>query len=385
MDPIADWLIDTSMSASGLPELLDGLCRRLVAEGLPVVRGNISLSIIDPAFRAKTCTWRPETGAEDGVIPHERENSDFQKSPIGAMFSAGQTMRHWLIDAASRREFPVLDDVAMLGATDYLAIMHPFASVDFGGLRGVALTLATSLPAGLDAAQLARLRRISDILAPIVYRLTLGDIAIALMDAYVGPPASRRILNGEVRRGAGEPIEAALMMADLSGFTAMADASGLDLIERLDEHLEAMAAPVIARGGSVLKFMGDGMLAAFPVTADLPQRDACRLALAAAHEIIARNHAVNSRRADERPLGLDVALHYGEVFYGNVGAPGRLDFTVIGPAVNEVSRMEALCRTLGRHLVMSAEVAAALETPPASLGLHRLRGVDTERELFGVE
>jgi adenylate cyclase len=383
MDPIADWLIDIAMSATGLPELLDGVCRRLAADGLPVVRGNISLSIIDPSFRAKTCTWRPNRGPEETVIPHERENNDFQKSPIGAMFAAGLTTRYWLTDAESRREFAVIDEVAGLGATDYFAILHPFASADFGGLRGVAFTLATSTPGGMDATQRARIQGIVRLLAPIVYRLTLGDIAIALMDAYVGQPASRRILSGQVRRGFGEPIAAVLMMADLSGFTALADSSGSGLIERLDEHLEAMAAPVIQRGGSVLKFMGDGMLAAFPVTDVLTFRAACRLAHAAGQEAIQRNGCVNARRAGESPLGLDVALHHGEVFYGNVGAPGRLDFTVIGPAVNEVSRMEALCGALGRSLVMSADVAAELETATASLGRHRLRGVEADRELFG--
>jgi adenylate cyclase len=383
MDPIADWLIDSAMSTHSLADLLEGVCRRLTADGVPIVRANISLSIIDPAFRARTCTWQPADGVTVSAIPHEREIAQFQLSPIGAMFAARQTVRHWIIDAAGRREFPLFDEIAALGATGYFAVLHPFANPDFGGLRGVGITAATDRPGGLGAADQARIEALSRLMAPIVYRLTLGDIAIALMDAYVGPPASRRILNGEVRRGAGEPIEAVLMMADLSGFTALADSSGLSLIERLDENLEAMAAPVIERGGSVLKFMGDGMLAAFPITADLPQREACKLALAAARDAVARNRAVNANRAGERPLGLDVALHCGEVFYGNVGAPGRLDFTVIGPAVNEASRMEALAKSIGRNLVMSAEVAGALDTPTVSLGRHRLRGVERERELFG--
>jgi adenylate cyclase len=383
MEPIAVWLIDNAMAMRSLSDLLDGVCRRLAADGMPVVRGNISLSIIDPTFRARSCVWRPATGADESAIPHEREQGEFQQSPIGAMFAAQQLQRHWIIDAAGRREFDLLDDIAQAGGVDYFAILQPFENPDFEGLRGIAFTMASNRPGGLTEAERARLVSISRLVAPIVYRLTLGDLAIALMDAYVGPPASRRILNGEVMRGAGETIEAVLMMADLSGFTALADASGLDLIERLDEHLEAMAAPVIARGGSVLKFMGDGMLAAFPITADLPQREACALALAAAREAIDRNRGVNARRAGETALGLDVALHCGEVFYGNVGAPGRLDFTVIGPAVNEVSRMEALAKTVGRNLVMSAEVAGALDAPTLSLGWRKLRGVERERELFG--
>lgn len=382
-DPIAEWLIDNAMSIRSLPDLLEGICTRLVADGMPIVRGNISLTLIDPAFRARYCTWSPTAGIDADSIPHERDFSQFESSPIAAMSEAGQMIRHWIIDRTRPLDFTVLDDVVALGGTDYFAVLMPFDNPDFGGLRGVAFTIATSVPGGLGVPERDRIVRLGRLVGPIVYRMTLGDIAITLMDAYVGAPASRRILNGEVRRGSGEPIEAVLMMSDLGGFTSLADASGLDLIERLDEHLEAMAAPVIQHGGSVLKFMGDGVLAAFPITLDRPREEACRLALASAREAIERNRAVNAERPAEPPLGLDIALHYGEVFYGNVGTPGRLDFTVIGPSVNEVARMEALCKVLGRNLVMSADVAAALATPTVSLGHHRLRGVEAERELFG--
>jgi len=223
---------------------------------------------------------------------------------------------------------------------------------------------------------------LSRLMATAIYRITLRDIAVALMDAYVGPPASRRILHGQVRRGSGESIEAVLLMADLVGFTTVADSAGVDLIERLDEHFEAMSAPVIERGGSVLKFMGDAVLAVFPVTQAMPKPIACRLALEAAIDAIAQNTAVNRSRASERPLHLDVALSTGMVFYGNVGAPHRLDFTVIGPAVNAVARIEALCGPLGRNLLIADEVAADLEAPMLSLGRHRLRGIEAEHELF---
>jgi adenylate cyclase len=370
------------MTAQSMSELLEGVCQRFVADGLPVARGNISLAVIDPMFRARFCTWTPGAEIDERAIPHERDIDQFTHSPIGTMFAAGEFERHWIIDEHNRRSFSLFDEIADMGGTDYLAMLLPFASPDFGGLRGVAFTIASSRPGGMTAEERARVALVARYLAPIVYRLTLGDIAVSLMDAYVGAPASRRILNGQIRRGAGEPIEAVLMMADLSGFTALADTSGPGLIERLDEHLEAMAAPVIRHGGSVLKFMGDGMLAAFPITEALPQGEACKLAMGAAREAIRLNHAVNAKRAGESPLGLDVALHHGEVFYGNVGAPGRLDFTVIGPAVNEVSRMEALCKQLGRNLVMSDDVARALNAPTVSLGFHRLRGIERERELF---
>ncbi len=382
MDALAEWLIDNAMTIRSSSDLLEGVCQRLSADGMPIIRGNISLAVIDPMFRARLSTWTPGNGIGQDAVPHEREIGQFAHSPIGMMSDAGERLRHWIIDEDSRRQFALFDEIARMGAKDYIALLTPFDNPDFGGLRGVAFTIASGRPGGLTEPEQARIARIARIVAPIVYRLTLADIAVTLLDAYVGRPASRRILNGEVRRGFGEPVEAVLMMSDLRGFTAQADSSGLDLIERLDEHLEAMASPVIRRGGSVLKFMGDGMLAAFPITAELPLAAACTLAFEAAREAMALNEAVNARRPGETPLGLNAALHAGEVFYGNVGTPGRLDFTVIGPAVNEVARMEALAKAEGRNLVISADVAGALDTPLVSLGRRKLRGVERERELF---
>ena len=154
----------------------------------------------------------------------------------------------------------------------------------------------------------------------------------------------------------------------------------MDLIGRLDQHLEAMATPVEEQCGEVLKFMGDGVLAAFPISEHRSREEACAAAIRAARAALDRNEAVNRRHAV--PLSLDIALHCGDVFYGNIGAAGRLDFTVIGPAVNEASRMEALCSSLECSVVLSESVASASPLPVRSLGRHRLRGIATERELF---
>lgn len=382
MDPVCEWLIDVAMSTRSTAALLDGVCSRLTADGMPIVRGNISLAVIDPSFRARFCTWTPGAGIDESAIPHERDINQFTHSPIGMMSEADETFRHWVIDEKNRRRFALFDEIAALGGADYLAVLSPFQNPDFGGLRGVAFTIAGGRPGGFTEAERERIVAISRLLAPIVYRMTLGDIAVSLMDAYVGRPASRRILSGQIRRGFGEPIEAVLLMADLVGFTPVADSSGLDLIERLDEHFEAMSAPVVKRGGSVLKFMGDAILAVFPITEDVLKPAACHLALGAAVEAIERNAAVNRARSLAPPLHLDVALSYGEVFYGNVGAPGRLDFTVIGPAVNAVARIEALCGVLDRNILISDEVAADLDAPVLSLGRHRLRGIESDREIF---
>jgi adenylate cyclase len=181
------------------------------------------------------------------------------------------------------------------------------------------------------------------------------------------------VLSGAIRRGSGTTIEAALLIADLRGFTTLADTAGLDLIARLDRHLEAMADPVAEQGGEVLKFLGDGLLAAFPITEELSHESACAAAVRAAQAALERNEAVN--RLHEVPLALDIALHCGDVYYGNIGAAGRLDFTVIGPAVNEASRMEALCSPLDCSVILSERVASVSPVPVRSLGPHHLRGI----------
>lgn len=381
-DDILRWLLVQGMTARDADVVVEDFALRLRAAGLPLARVHASLSIVHPTARARAYTWTVAGGLETEDISHEREPGAFEASPFGRMLADGVSERHWLLGEGEH--YAAFDAAARAGGRDYLALLFPAENRDFPALRGVGVTFSAERAAGLDAAERRLLAELAQALAVVILRIALRDIMVALMDAYVGWPTSRRILNGEVRRGAGETIDAALVLADLSGFTAVADVSGPGLIERLDEHLEAMAGPVEETGGAVLKFMGDGMLAAFPIKEEQSARQACRKAFAAAEEAFRRNAAVNQRRGAEAPIELHAALHRGAVFYGNVGSRQRLDFTVIGSAVNELSRIEGLCRPLGRRLLMSARVARKLAVPPVSVGRHRLRGIDREFELFSA-
>jgi adenylate cyclase len=199
-----------------------------------------------------------------------------------------------------------------------------------------------------------------------------------------GVAPGRRILGGQVRQGTAQQLSAAIMIADLRGFTGVADRTPAErLVAGLNEHLGAVVEAVERHSGQVLKFLGDGLLAVFSLAAR-PAEAACADALAAAQEALAANAAVNARRATtgEPPLALDIALHLGDVMYGNVGSVRRLDFTVIGPAVNEASRIEALCEPLGCHLLTSAAFARACPRSLRSQGRHALRGVARPQELF---
>src|SRR6266852_2140161 len=255
-----------------------------------------------------------------------------------------------------------------------LGIGYSFATDRPEGFAGEAVPL---IQAVLPAASLAMMTHASH------------TIASGLLAAYLGSDAGRRVHAGAVERGSVESIRAVLWFADIRGFTAIADASpGLVLIELLDEVFEALAAPLRPRGGQVLKFLGDGILVSFPFE-EIDRAATCRQALDAASEAMAALDRLNAARAaaGKPTAAVDLALHLGEVLYGNVGAVDRLDFTVIGPAVNEVARIETLCEPLGRNVLVSAELAAAVGEGCGlqSLGHHTLRGVRDAREIYSLD
>lgn len=384
MANLEDWIIDQGLRGADVSSLLAGFSERLVAEGIPLVRAYIALPTVNPTVRVFNHTWTRAAGIMVEGVSHERNTDAFEVSPFGFMLRNGMTERHWRFDGTETETFSVFEDARREGARDYLARLIRFENATAPDLRGIAAAFSADREGGFVPKEVERIDMLLPLLALAAYRMTLLDLTVAMLDTYVGLSAGRRVLSGEIRRGSGATLTAALFFADLRGFTAMVDKADASIIARLDEHLEAMADPVAEEGGEVLKFMGDGVLAAFPISKERPQEAACAAALRAACTALQRNEAVNGRHGGEA-LSLDIALHYGKVFYGNIGAAGRLDFTVIGPVVNEASRMEGLCRELGYPLVMSGPVASACSVPVRSLGHHRLRGIARKRELFTLE
>ncbi|MBQ0820191.1 adenylate/guanylate cyclase domain-containing protein [Microvirga sp. HBU67558] len=385
MANLEDWIIEQGLRGADVGSLLSGFTERLVAEGLPLVRVYLALPTVNPTIRVYTHVWTRSAGLMVEGVSHERNARAFDRSPFNHMMQTEQTRCYWLIDDPAAPQFDVFDDVRRQGGTDYLARLFSFENESAPDLRGIGLSFSSDRPDGFRPEEVERIDSLLPLLGLAAYRMTLFDLTVAMLDTYVGLSAGRRVLSGEIRRGFGTTITAALLFADLRGFTSLADTAGMDLIARLDQHLEAMADPVAEQGGEVLKFMGDGILAAFPITDERSREQACAAAIRAARTALERNVAVNALHAGEPPLSLDVALHCGDVFYGNIGAAGRLDFTVIGPAVNEVSRMEALCNSLDCSVVVSESVASASPVALRSLGRHRLRGIAAERELFTLD
>jgi adenylate cyclase len=277
-------------------------------------------------------------------------------------------------------------ELARQGYVEYAAI--PLRA---GGAYHNAATMATKRAGGFSAAQFSDLTRLLRLAALHVERHIALRIAANVLDTYLGAAAGGRVLRGSIKRGAGEPIRAIIWASDLRGFTDLADRlDGPDMIALLNGYFECLAGAVLAHDGEVLKFIGDGLLAVFPYSTFADEKAAAAAALAAAEgalQAIERLNEDPQAFADIpgwRPLRTGIALHDGEVFFGNVGAPERLDFTVIGRAVNAASRVEALSKTLGRSIVVTEPVMRLLDRPLEPLGEHELRGLAAPISIYGV-
>jgi adenylate cyclase len=392
------WAVREGLRGAGVDELFDGLCQRLVVAGLPLWRAFAGMRTLHPQWGGYSYTWRRDLNA----IEHARfargveNNPDWVESPFRFLVDQIQdsgdgvaSMRRRLTGPDTQLDFPVLKSLAAAGATDYLAQFFRFGpGGDPSRGTGVAYSFATDQEDGFTDDDLALVRAVLPAASIAMMAKAGHTIARSLLESYLGGDAGRRVHMGAIDRGSVETIQAVLWFADVRGFTGIADAApGPVLIELLDSVFETLTAALRPREGQVLKFLGDGMLAIFPFTPETEDA-ACQRALDAATEAMAALAALNeARHAAGKPVAtVDLALHAGEVLYGNVGAVDRLDFTVIGPAVNEVARIEALCEPLGRSVLLSAEFAASMRDRDRlePLGHHELRGVREPREIFGL-
>jgi class 3 adenylate cyclase len=344
------WLVDAASTVSGADGLLAELGTRLIADGVPLAGGALTLAVPDPIIARRTWLWRAETGA---VI----EALGF----AGSIAPSGDAGRRWLAKLASGF---VQEDAAGTGPEAPL--------LGWIGTRAFSDT---------EAEQLRQAARFATApLAALAARATL----IVALEAYLGRRSAARVMAAPLRRNVGETIRAALLYADLRGFTALSEAEAAsEVIAALDAWFDRIAGAVHAFGGEVLKFIGDGVLAIFPVSGDSPRR-ACDAALRAVTAARAGMAHLDATRQTQglAPMPFGVAVHLGEIYWGNIGAADRLDFTAIGPAVNLVSRLEGLCRPLERTVLISGAVAAETGTPLVSLGSHELRGIAAPCAVF---
>jgi adenylate cyclase len=395
------WAVDQGLRGAAADALFDGFCQRLVDAGVPLWRAFAAMRTLHPQWGGYSYTWRRDLNA---IEPAQFERGElYEQDVLSSPFAylehhanaddgkdGRRRLRRRLAGPEAELDFPILGRFADAGATDYLAEIVRFGE-DGDPSRGIGVgySFATDRPEGFAPDEVTLIEAVLPAASLAMMTHASHTIASGLLAAYLGGDAGRRVHEGAIDRGSVESIRAVLWFADIRDFTGIADASpGLVVIELLDEVFEALAAPLRPRGGQVLKFLGDGILVSFPFE-DADRALTCRQALAAAAEAMAALERLNAvRHAAGKPTAaVDIALHLGDVLYGNIGAVDRLDFTVIGPAVNEVARMEALCEPLGRSVLVSAEFAAALEdsVPLQPLGRHALRGVREPREIYAPE
>jgi adenylate cyclase len=385
MIDLINWLLEEGRDNDDLGAILEKVSERLVARGIPVCRTALNMPTIDPVAAVLGFQWWCGKGVARSTFA-DAGDTQFRRSPVGYLVERNLGTERWKLDDPEVvGRFALFQELHALGITEYALQVVPF-SKGCTGLQGAALSMATDRPGGFSDAEIEETARILPALSLVAYRVGLLHVATETLGAYLGPQTGARVLQGKIRRGDSQVISAALLLADLRGFTALVDrARGTEVVGWLNQHLECIGDAVAERNGEVLKFLGDGILAVFPA-APVGAEHACAEAVRAAIDACGRNAALNARRAAEGGPALDltIALHFGDVLYGNIGSARRLDFTVIGPAVNEVSRMEALGKALGRELLLSGSIAHRCGQPVLSLGPHELRGVAGTREMYVV-
>jgi adenylate cyclase len=381
----ADFLLHHARGFTDVAAFLDRLAMALAADGVALDRLNLVMETLHPQVAAISGTWRKGEGVE--TIPRPWANiisGQFLKSPIARFLEGTHALiRRHLADGACPNDFEIVDDLRGQGFTDYL-------TYDLGSSRTHRVNVvsyATRQPGGFTPTQLDVLLSLRALLALVVESHVEQRVAVTVLHTYLGQDAGSRVLAGQVQRGQGETIRAVVSFSDLRNFTGLSDRLPPQaLLELLNDTFDCVVGAVTAYGGEVLKFIGDAVLTVFRAEPG-QEAQACAAARAAAADLFARLAEKNSSRgSDERPLlDIGLSLHLGDVHYGNIGGATRLDFTVIGPAVNLSSRVQGLCPKLGRRVLVTADVAHHLAGHVDALGLHTLKGISEPVQVFGLD
>jgi adenylate cyclase len=382
LQKLTDWLIDGARSAVSPPKMMAETCERLVAAGLPLWRVQVFVRTLHPDIFGFRFVWRP--GADVVVTPADFEVPDspeFKSSPLAILYDKGLEVRFRLDDPESRR-FPFFDDMRAEGVTDYIAL--PLWLTD-GSIHASSWT--TKRADGFSHEHLDGLRSLVTPLARVIEIINLSRRASTLLDTYVGNRAGERILSGQIRRGHTETMHAAIWLSDLRGFTALSDRLPAEtVVDILNHYFDCQVSAIRNHGGEVLKFMGDGLLAVFPIAeAEGDIQQVCARVLEAARESRASVEALRY------PIGetierfrFAVALHVGKILYGNIGGGNRLDFTCIGPAVNLAARLEKIAARLHRTIVASEGFAGICAGGWSDLGEFPIAGFAKAERVYGL-
>jgi adenylate cyclase len=391
---IRAWITEAGLMGTSEIALLRGCCQWLVAAGVPVSRATALMDTLHPVHEGRVFRWRAAEGQVEEIFEYGRmaENAEAEagwlQSPFHHLLETGGTVLRRNAARGDPADFSFIAEAHAQGQTDYAAIIQRFSDAgSLGEMDCCYTSWMTEAPQGFDDADVAALEALVPTLALAIKAASLQRIAGTLMETYLGRDAGRRVLAGRIARGVADRVNTVLWWSDLRGFTRVSDTAPPDqIIPMLNDYAEAVISAIHEAGGDVLKLIGDGTLAVF---AAAEPENACRAALAAEAKARTRVAEVNANRTAAGLPVTDVylALHIGDVFYGNIGARERLDFTVIGPAVNMVNRIATMCRSVERPVLLSSQFVAAAGGAGGeivSVGRYALRGFEAAEELFTV-
>ena len=379
VQPIVAWLEDGARSAPRADSVLGELCGRLLERGIPLWRVAVFVRTLHPDFMGRAFFWQPGTEVRVQTASYElMETAEFRDSPVVAVYKTAQAIRRHLDDPNCPDDFPILRDLRGQGATDYIAF--PLFFTD--GSIHVA-TWTTKHKGGFTAREFADLESVIAPLARVAEVRALQRTTQNLLNTYIGNQAGERIMAGKIRRGDVEAIRAAIWLSDMRGFTTLSERlPPKELIALLNRYFDAQVPAIHEGGGEVLKFMGDGLLAIFPIADEGDAAAVCRRALACA--LAARDRIAElPRTEDAEGTRFGLALHTGEVMYGNIGGGNRLDFTCIGPAVNLAARLEKVAAKIGATIVASADFARHLPGELVHRGEFPVAGFAAPQTVYG--
>jgi len=383
-DAVIDWLINGTRDERFVDNIFAQMCIRLQQAGIPLKRATLHVLIHHPQWLGARLLW--SDGMREAEIARVdfdvRERSEYIGSPANELHDGATEVReHLERDPSLGRKHAVYDEMRAKGLTDYVAwpLYHTL------GKRHL-VTFATDRPGGFDDAHVAGLKKVLPVLALVSEIRVKNRLARTLLETYVGSHAGELILAGATRRGTGTTVRAAIMICDLRDFTKISDNWPRDdVIDLLNDYFDAMSEPIARHGGEILKFIGDGLLAIFP----LSEPNACANLLHAVTEARQAMAALNQRNSatSRAPLNYGIGVHVGDVMYGNIGSTSRLDFTVIGPAVNMASRLETLTKQLKKTVLLSRDFAELVEREFAleHMGQYEVRGFSDPIELFAYQ
>ena len=382
-NPFVDWLVNTAWKTQEAEELVEQLVQCLADADMSVARLRIIIRTLHPQLFAMTYSWHDET---DEVTvwraPHTMVLSEqYRESPFAAIINGEGGVRRRLEGPNPKLDYSVLEDLKAEGATDYVAMPMRFSDGQIN-----IISMSSKAPSGFSVGDLGQLYEILPLLSRLFEVQALKLTASTLLGTYLGQNTGQRVLDGLIKRGDGETIHAVIWFSDLRNSTPLSESLSSDAyLSTLNEFFDCMVGSIVENGGEVLKFIGDAVLAIFPIpdsTAASPT--ACEQALGAARAARERIQEINVDRVERDLPAIDfgIGLHRGDVTYGNIGSSDRLDFTVIGAAANEAARIQDLCKVLDTPVLISSEFAERFNGELISLGHHALRGVETELEVL---